>query len=260
MANWWLESVKWKLIVNRITPCSFKTAAHSVLMGCSFGFITPNRIGDYAGRTIPFGNEIKPNIVALNMINGFSQFLAVSVAGLICLFFYSQHISFFSLPVIIAAGMMFILVAAFFIGVALYPQHLSAIIQKTGLKNRYITKALLLPRFPAGKLLQVIGISMLRATVFIVQLVLVILIFSDEIHIFQTIVACGVYFVVLTVSPSLVFNKLGLREALSVLILAPVTGSPVIAALSVFVLWFVNQVIPVLIGSILLIKRSVQQP
>ncbi|MFI5204605.1 MAG: hypothetical protein ACHQF2_08935, partial [Flavobacteriales bacterium] len=68
LANWWLESIKWKIMINRITPCSFSKAAQSVLMGCSFGFITPNRIGDYAGRTIPFDAELKPKVVTLNLI------------------------------------------------------------------------------------------------------------------------------------------------------------------------------------------------
>jgi uncharacterized membrane protein YbhN (UPF0104 family) len=259
IANWWLESVKWKMLVNRITPCSFNKAAQSVLMGCSFGFITPNRIGDYAGRTVPFDPELKTKIVTLNIISGFSQFLGVVLAGLTCSFFYNHQISFFSSPVIISAIGVFILVLGVFIGMGMYPQFVLHIVQKLGIKNKHIISSLTFPPFTLISLLHVSCISLLRAVVFIIQLVLVISVFSNHVDIIQVIAASGVYFMVLTVSPSLVFNKLGLREALSVLILAPVTGSPVMAALSVFILWFVNQVIPVLLGSLLLIKRSVHQ-
>ena len=50
LVNWSLEAYKWGALVDRFQSLSFSKKLISVLMGLSIGFLTPNRIGDYAGR------------------------------------------------------------------------------------------------------------------------------------------------------------------------------------------------------------------
>jgi hypothetical protein len=141
----------------------------------------------------------------------------------------------------------------------LHPKKTAGLIQKSGIKFSFIQNCLNLDALQIKTLITICVISMLRAVVFVLQLILVMFILNQHLNIEHAFYAGGVYFGLLTISPSLVFNKLGIREALSVVILAPVTMSPVAAALSVFVLWFINQVIPVILGSVFLIKKSVHR-
>tara|TARA_B110000879_G_scaffold135106_1_gene176762 strand:+ start:120 stop:329 length:210 start_codon:yes stop_codon:yes gene_type:complete len=63
-------------------------------------------------------------------------------------------------------------------------------------------------------------------------------------------------FGVITVSPSLFFGKIIVREtiALTILSLAGITGPTIL--LAAFSTWFINQIVPVLIATLLLKKEN----
>src|SRR5687768_15116871 len=44
LLNWGLESLKWQLLLKKISPVSFLGAVRSVLSGVTVSFFTPNRI------------------------------------------------------------------------------------------------------------------------------------------------------------------------------------------------------------------------
>ena len=48
--NLFLETLKWKMIINRFQNLSFINSFKSVLTGLSLGLYTPYRLGDFAGR------------------------------------------------------------------------------------------------------------------------------------------------------------------------------------------------------------------
>src|SRR5688572_25018804 len=48
--NWSIETIKWKLAVEKIQRISFFTAFRAVLSGVTFSVTTPNRVGEYFGR------------------------------------------------------------------------------------------------------------------------------------------------------------------------------------------------------------------
>src|SRR5436189_5835376 len=45
-ANWAIETIKWKLAVQKIQRVGFFTAFKAVLSGVSFSVTTPNRVGE----------------------------------------------------------------------------------------------------------------------------------------------------------------------------------------------------------------------
>ena len=52
ISNFLIESIKWRLVVSSNNSISILKAVKGVLVGQTFAFFTPNRIGEYAGRTL----------------------------------------------------------------------------------------------------------------------------------------------------------------------------------------------------------------
>jgi hypothetical protein len=52
LVNWGLESLKWKYLIENFEPIDFSTAIKAVFSGVTLSVITPNQIGDFAGRVI----------------------------------------------------------------------------------------------------------------------------------------------------------------------------------------------------------------
>src|SRR5262245_35141194 len=68
IVNWGVESIKWKLAIQRIQKVSFFTSFKAILSGTSFSVTTPNRVGEYLGRVLYMeeGNRLKA--IALTIV------------------------------------------------------------------------------------------------------------------------------------------------------------------------------------------------
>ncbi|MEX2590199.1 MAG: hypothetical protein WD334_08335, partial [Chitinophagales bacterium] len=70
--NWILESLKWKMLMQRIEPLTFTNSFRSVLSGVTFTMFTPNRIGEYAGRFLFLKKPWNPNAWLANFAGSYA--------------------------------------------------------------------------------------------------------------------------------------------------------------------------------------------
>lgn len=85
IANWTLESGKWHLLANAVTPLPFRQSAQATLAGAAVSNVIPFRIGEYIGRLmwIPAGHRIAA--AALSVFGSLSQMVFTLIFGLIAL-------------------------------------------------------------------------------------------------------------------------------------------------------------------------------
>ena len=94
--NRYLEILKWKNLVSYIAPISIYQATKQVLAALTAGIITPNGIGEYAGKALFFEKTKSKLIVFLNLIcNGIQMILTIifGLIGLIILKYYELAFS-----------------------------------------------------------------------------------------------------------------------------------------------------------------------
>ena len=48
--NWFLESLKWRLLISKIEKITIKRSIRAIFSGITVSAFTPNRVGEYAGR------------------------------------------------------------------------------------------------------------------------------------------------------------------------------------------------------------------
>ena len=83
--NWSLESYKWKYLLNKVEDISFYKAVKGVLSGLAIGFITPNRVGEFAGKIAYLKSENRANGALMSFVGSSAQLLVTIQVGLIAI-------------------------------------------------------------------------------------------------------------------------------------------------------------------------------
>ena len=82
MLNLSLETLKFRLLTSQFLPTGFGLLFKSVLGGMAVAIVTPNRIGEYAGRVLFLKKKYGWQAVVATVVGSLSQLLAILVFGL----------------------------------------------------------------------------------------------------------------------------------------------------------------------------------
>ena len=251
--NWLVESVKWHLLIQRIQPQSFWKTIRDVLAGVSTSLITPNRIGNFVGRTVNLPKDLKAKAIIATIHSNLAQFISSICFGLIGLLFINLNQGFIESATVSWSGLLVLLVALFFYS---YPKVLDVnpiakmFSQQTkdGIAN--IQEASL----PFKGLILIL--SMLRYAVFLSQFYLLLLCFQTDLIVAEIIPAIAVVFLITTIIPSFLFGKLFVREASALFVLTECGIPTPVILFTVFLLWMINLAVPSLIGGSILMRSK----
>lgn len=89
--NRFLEILKWKNLVSYIKPISFLESTKQVLASLTTGIITPNGIGEYAGKAFYHKKSESKLIILLNLICNGIQMILTILFGIIGLFILGYY-------------------------------------------------------------------------------------------------------------------------------------------------------------------------
>ena len=57
LINWTIESIKWKLLIDKLHPISWLEAIEGILFGVTFSLFTPSRVGEFGGRVFALNTD-----------------------------------------------------------------------------------------------------------------------------------------------------------------------------------------------------------
>ena len=107
-----------------------------------------------------------------------------------------------------------------------------------------------------ASLLKVSLYSIVRFAVYSFQYYLMLKFFAVDIHFSTAMVLIPINYFLVSIIPSVAFAELGIRGSSALLVMEPLLGNTLGVALAAMSLWFINYVIPMLVGSLLLIKTE----
>jgi hypothetical protein len=107
-----------------------------------------------------------------------------------------------------------------------------------------------------SKLLKISFYSIIRFGVYTFQYYLMLKFFSIDIDMLLALVIIPINYFLVSITPSVAFAEIGIRGTYAILLIGAFTNNSVGVALSAVGLWFINYVIPMLVGSLLLIKTE----
>ncbi|HCL84063.1 MAG TPA: hypothetical protein DIC22_08805 [Chitinophagaceae bacterium] len=256
--NWSLETFKWQLALRTVQPIGFLRALKAILAGTCIASFTPNRVGEYLGRMlfVDSGNKIRS--VAPSILCSLSQMLMTLVAGSVGIYLYSslafQFRASWLSPVFFRSALIMAAAGATGLGLVYFrfDPLVSGINNWLG-KNH---KTFFIPRnFSFRVLTGILLIAALRYMIFVWQYFLLFSLFGIPLMALQVFTGVSVMFVLLAVVPTLTFlTDLGFRWVAGIQIFQVFTSNTAgILSVSLGV-WFINLIIPALVGSLLILR------
>jgi hypothetical protein len=238
IANRYLEILKWQNLVNFLKPITVSEAAKQVLSALTAGIFTPNGLGEYAGKALYFNQKNTKKIIFLNLIcNGIQMILTVifGTIGLWILGYYYWVIGITAM-VLLFFGFGFLTKSIKIKGFS---------IEKLLVKINEIPKSI-----HFKNILLAIG----RYLVFSHQYYFLFVAFDVDLP-YPTLMAsiAAVYFLASSL-PSFQFLDFAVKGSVALFFFEPLGINEWIVVFIATLMWFLNVVLPVFIGSYFVLK------
>jgi hypothetical protein len=238
IANRFLEILKWQNLVSFIKPISLGEATKQVLGALTAGIFTPNGLGEYAGKALFFEKIKTKKIIFLNLICNGIQLILTIVFGTIGLLLLGYTFWVVSIVVLIL-GLWFL-------------AHLSKKIKIKGYSiEKLMQKINEIPKSIHKKNI-LLGIG--RYLVFSHQYYFLFLVFDVDLP-YITLIATitAVYFLASSL-PSFQFLDFAVKGSVAMFFFSKLGVNEWVVVFISTLMWFLNVVIPVAIGSYFVIK------
>lgn len=254
--NWAIEARKWQLAVKPIQPVSFLKSFRAVLSGVSFSVSTPNRVGEYLGRVLYMEEGNRLRTIAVTVVSSMSQLIVTLVMGLAGLIILKPLIEQQQLlsPVWLLV-LIYGVVAAIVLLLLFYFRlsWLARWIVRISFLKKYSYLIEAVGEFDNPVLVRMLGLSLLRYSVFILQYYLLYLFFDVEISWWACCWTVSVSFLLMAVIPTFAIAEVGIKGKVALLITGLYSSNKAGIFFATAGIWFINLVIPAILGSLLIL-------
>jgi hypothetical protein len=252
--NWGIESYKWKLITQQVESIPYTTALKSVFMGICLGNIAPGRAMEFLGKIYFFKSQNKPSVTILHFINGMVQMLITVLVGISAIAYKFQLVH--SSAQLVYSIIIFGIVLIIFFCLAIL--NVSTIQRKLKfIKWFKFSDSTQQLSFSKMLLFKLVVLSMLRYFVFSFQFYLVYRVLSLPMPVMQMASSIAVYFMLTSLIPMISFIEPAIRAAIALFVFNQVNDSYISVVLSATLLWFINVVLPSIIGYLIILKAKI---
>jgi hypothetical protein len=253
LLNWSLESFKWKYLLNSVEDINFFQSVKGVLSGLAIGFITPNRVGEFAGKIAYLKSENRANGAVMSFVGSSAQLLVTIQAGLIAIAVskYGSVVDVFVTPITLV---MLVIISLVWFKSNLFLKWISKF---TWLKkwNKHADK---LADVSKSKMITVYVISLVRYLVFPLQYFILFRMLDTSIDFSECLSMTATSYFLLAIVPTYAIAEIGARGSMNLLAFSELNAP--FAVLSVtFLIWIINLIIPALIGSYQIARFKLQK-
>ena len=256
--NWGLEAWKWWYLARHLEPVSFRRSLRAVLVGLTLGFVTPNRVGDYAGRIMELKSRRLDALGAV-FLGRYCQLVATVAAGTVGLLYFLLRFYVAGYPAAqLGLVALVLLLNALVLLPLYYSELLVAAVRAVKPLRRFSRYVAIMPTYPARLLTTVLLISGLRYAVFCLQFGVLLWAYGVQAPVGPALAAIAGTFLLKSLVPSLnALADVGVRE-LSATHLFGLLGQPVLPVLSASLsLWVLNIAVPSAIGLVFVLRLKV---
>lgn len=262
--NWGLEARKWQILVDPLEKISLSRSFFAILSGLSLAVITPNRIGEYGGRILYLKRMNKLRAISVTVIGSFSQLIITILCGIGGLVYYILHLGAIQGNILFSTalwqkfslGLLAILTA----GLVILYFRLDLIVNlfsKVKLLSRLKTFILILGRFSPRELGKLLLLSFGRYLLFSVQYLFLLQLSGVGLIWWQGLLMISLIFLIMAIIPTIALAEVMIRGEVSLFFLGMLSGNKLGIITATVGIWFINLILPAIIGSLLLLRIQV---
>lgn len=238
IVNRYLEILKWQNLVSFIKPISVGESTKQVLGALTAGIFTPNGLGEYAGKALYFDKTKTKQIVFLNLIcNGIQMILTVifGTIGLLIIGYWNWSLG--------------------ILGLSIFLFLFSIFSKKITIKGYSIEKLLeKINEIPKTIHKKNIFLAVCRYLVFSHQYYFLFLAFDVDLPYVTMMATIAVVYFLASSLPSFQFLDFAVKGSVAVFFFGKLGVNEWIVVFISTLMWFLNVVLPVVIGSYFVLK------
>lgn len=252
--NWIFEGMKWKRLVNKFNPLSFSQSLNAILLGISFGVITPGRIGEYGGRMLNIKSENISKALFANFVGSLAQNLINIFPGAFaCFFFILERDQ--NVVKAISVSLLFFGIALFIAWLFFNSQKLIRMSRKIKFVKKY-TQKLGTFQLRQDDLKYTLSLSILRYMIYVSQYILLLYYFQINIGFIAAISHVVLIFLLQSSIPLPPVIGLVARTQLAIFVFSKFDLNYTSILSVPVLLWIINLLIPSLSGTVILLKSN----
>jgi len=242
--NRYFEILKWQNLAQVVRKIAVYEATKQVLAALTLGVFTPVGVGEYAGKALYFEKNEAKKIIFLNLICNGIQIVATGFFGILGMILLGYWL--WSLGILVFT-IVFLLVSYFTKTIAIKGYSIESLLERINeIPKRIHRKNFLL--------------GMCRYLVFSHQYYFLFLAFDVELsYIILMATITTVYFLA-SVIPSFQFLDFALKGSLAVYFFGLLGVNEWVVIFVTTLMWFLNVVLPVIIGSYFVLIFKVSKP
>lgn len=240
------ESIKWRYLLQDIEPMSIAQAQRQTYFGFIGAFLTPSRVGDYPARVTMMRNKHHwAQAITLGFVGTLAlAFLQVMVGMPSCIILLERVGDMRSMEIICAAVFVLMILCIIF-----YPSLSLRCARKVN-DGKWKDIFICLSQFSHKRFATTFLLSMLRYTVYCLQLWLVLCFCGIELTALEAIISIPAYYLLVTVTPSVPVVDAAVRGSWSMVIFSLFTPNIPAIAIAAILLWVLNTILPMLVGTL----------
>jgi hypothetical protein len=249
--NWFLESIKWRKLLETVEKISCRKSFHGVLAGITLGLLTPKRIGDVGGRCLMLKKSSRKKGVLAFGVSSVLQSTVTLLFGLVALIVFAGF-NFFSfkqeLVLIISAIVLLLLL----IWIILNLPKISTWLGKMPFLVSQQETLNFLQKVSFVRLAEAFLFSFLRYVVFSFQLYLLIRFTGVTLSFAELFAGIGLTYLLMSFFPLSSIAELGVRGSVAAFVFGWLLTDTGGVIMSVFGIWIINLALPGLWGAMLI--------
>lgn len=259
--NWWLEALKWQLLVRKLYRINQKTAVRGVLTGITLGIFTPNRIGEIGGRPLVLPKEQRISGIIATSVGSMSQFLVTIIGGLVAgsLYFllFPDVFQVLHKNYLILLAVLVQLLAVLLLLLYINTQTISQQLLQRPFWKKYSRYINFLSHYTRSELLKILMISTLRYIVFCSQFYFLLLFFGVQVTPLQAYLSIAVTFLASSLIPAITLAEIGIRGSVAIFFIGVFSNAVFGIVTASVMLWVVNVALTALAGSLFLFRLRI---
>ena len=251
--NWFLETLKWKILVQNFDDISLWQAYKAVFAGVTFSIFTPNRVGEYGGRILLIKPENNWKAIIATLVGSFSQLLILLSMGLMGLVYFSFQFLAIDPFVIQGIGLLGVALICLMLFCFFNVNLIIPLAKKIPFANylkKFVKDIQVLRNYSSKELGPVLIFAFLRYSVYSLQYFLILKFFGLEIALLPGLAAIATIFLLQTSFPLPPLMGLLIRGEVALFVFSFFSENDLAILASTFSLWIINLIIPALIGTL----------
>lgn len=250
LANWALETWKWKIQVTKNEPVHFYDALKGVIAGVTLSMITPNQLGDFVGRIIYLKKTDKIKGALLAVIGHTAQVIMTVAFGALGLLALLSGTHYVHGHLVFAANILLLAL----IPLAVYLYINMGLLSRFPVHERVRKYLDVFAQYSGNELSALLILSFTRYMVFVLQYYLLTLVFRLDVEPLQALICITSTIFIQSFVPSFILVEIGMRGASALFIFGFFSRQVVPVLLTTYVVWIVNILLPGLAGLFFLMK------